>query len=133
MATKQPTCGHETVPSRVSIREAYSAGTMRERIAAQLRQIGVRAGDTLFIRASLRAIGHIEGDRGETVLGGFQDAVGHDGTLMAPAFTKIGNVFSKTKIVFDPKSSPPSSGAISTLFLNHPDVLRSNHPSHSFA
>jgi aminoglycoside N3'-acetyltransferase len=103
----------------------------RREFSDNLAALGVSKGDLVYVRAALGAVGKLSGDVFDVVVGGFQDAVGPQGTIMAPAFTKIGNVFSKTKFVFE-KDTAPYSGAISKLFLKHPDAIRSNHPSHSF-
>lgn len=99
--------------------------------AQALRAFGVVEGDVLYVRGSLRALGRVRGDYNDIIIGGFLDALGPQGTLVAPAFTKLGHVFSSEKVVFD-QNSVPYSGAFSKLLLAHPEHVRSKHPSHSF-
>ncbi len=50
-------------------------------LAAELRRLGVRAGDALMVHASLRAIGPVDGGA-DGVLDGLEEAVGGEGTLL---------------------------------------------------
>jgi aminoglycoside 3-N-acetyltransferase len=104
----------------------------RAEITESLFRLGIRSGDVLYIRAALGSIGKISGEMFDSVVGGFLDAVGEKGTIVVPAFTKIAHIFSSNKTIFD-SHTVPYSGAISKLFLKHPKVVRSTHPSHSFA
>lgn len=104
----------------------------KKKIVDDLRQMGVKENDTLYIRASLKALGRIEGDIYDVVVNGFLEAVAPNGTVMVPTFSKIQNIFSSDKTTLN-YNLPPISGAISKVFLKHPDVIRSKHPSHSFA
>ena len=106
-------------------------GLSRKDLVESLRRAGVREGDVLYIRASLGALGRIDGDIFDVVIGGLREAVGPSGTILAPAFNKISNIFSRRREVIDLKSTP-ISGAVSKLLLRDPESQRSNHPSHSF-
>ncbi len=55
----------------------------REALARDLRRLGVGAGDTLMVHASLRAIGPVEGGAGG-VLDALEEAVSPQGTLLMP-------------------------------------------------
>jgi aminoglycoside N3'-acetyltransferase len=52
-----------------------------ERLVADLRELGVRAGDLIMVHASLRAIGPVEGGA-QAVLAALEEAVGNGGTLL---------------------------------------------------
>lgn len=64
------------------------------------------------------------------------EAVGSYGTIVMPAFTWAETLFSDgaTPIAFRPESPvSPTLGTVAETFRLLPGVLRSNHPSHSFA
>lgn len=91
--------------------------------------------NSVMVHASLEAFG----GAGVTAPGlceALLEAVGSYGTIVMPAFTAAETVFSDgaTPIAFRPES--PVSAAVGTVaetFRMLPGVLRSNHPSHSFA
>ena len=57
----------------------------RERLAADLRALGITEGDVLFVHSSLKSLGFVEGGA-ESVLGALRDAVGASGSLLLPAY-----------------------------------------------
>lgn len=56
------------------------------RLAADLRTLGVRSGGVLLVHSSPRARGSVPGGA-ETVVQGLLDALGLDGTLLMPALS----------------------------------------------
>ena len=52
-----------------------------EHLIADLRRLGVTAGDVLMVHTSLRAIGHVDGGA-DRVIDALEAAVGPDGTLL---------------------------------------------------
>lgn len=95
----------------------------------QLHKLGINSGDALYIRAALAKVGIPEW---KSTVGWIIDYLGESGTLLVPAFTNNGYLLRKPYPVFDSKAVP-NSGALSKLALAHPRVLRSSHPTHSFA
>jgi aminoglycoside N3'-acetyltransferase len=64
------------------------------------------------------------------------ESVGPNGTLVMPAFTYTDTLFTDgiVPVAFRPESPVcPDVGAIAETFRTLPGVLRSSHPSHSFA
>jgi aminoglycoside 3-N-acetyltransferase len=61
------------------------AGMDRKEFAEGLRSLGLREGNVVFIHASIRAIGHVEGGA-QAVVDALLDVLGPEGTLAAPAF-----------------------------------------------
>jgi len=118
-------------------------------LAADLRQLGVRAGDTLLVHSSLSSLGWVCG--GSTaVLQALQDVLTQDGTLVMPAHSGDLSdpgywqhppvpqgwwpIIRETMPAFDPALTPTRGmGCIPELFRTWPDVLRSDHPVDSFA
>jgi aminoglycoside N3'-acetyltransferase len=104
----------------------------REELAANLRALGLWAGDAALVRADVGAVGRVRGGVGEGLIGALRDAVGADGTLVALSFTKNFPLFRLDEgYVFD-RDTPPTTGALARLFLEQPDAVRSRHPTNSF-
>ncbi len=56
-----------------------------ERLLRDLGNLGVEAGDVLFVHSSFRSLGPVEGGAG-TVVGALEAAVGSEGTILMPSF-----------------------------------------------
>src|SRR5262245_43513226 len=122
----------------------------RASLAADLRRLGVCAGQVVMAHSSLRSIGYVLGGA-QAVVGALLDVLAADGTLAMPAFSPevsdpatwpatwptIWNVRplqdAALKVAqdhvptFDPAITPTSMGAIAETFRNWPGVLRSAH------
>lgn len=118
-------------------------------LAADLDGIGVRAGDTVMVHASLRALGHVVGGA-QAVLEALRRAVGDTGTLVMPtqswqlcdpAFLAEPHVPEPWWPViranlppYDPHRTPSRTmGALAELFRTQPGSRRSSHPHRSIA
>ena len=91
--------------------------------AAQLRALGVEAGDTLLLHVSFRAVRPIEnGPLG--LIAALRAALGSEGTLVMPSWT------GDDDRVFDPTTTAcdPHLGIVADLFWRQPGVRRSQHP-----
>jgi aminoglycoside 3-N-acetyltransferase len=109
----------------------------------ELKQLFDRLGlrnNHLVVHASLSSFGDIDGGA-PTVCSVLLDAVGGGGTVMMPAFTfaetwpgAAGGKPPGRPVAFHP-DLPVSEeiGAIAEAFRRLPGVLRSSHPTHSFA
>ncbi|GAA3863581.1 AAC(3) family N-acetyltransferase [Streptomyces lacrimifluminis] len=117
--------------------------------AAALADLGVRAGSTLLVHASLRRTGL----SAAAVLSALRDALGPDGTLVVPAFT-AGNsdtspayrehtrnmtvrqlaLHRDSMPPFDPTHTPSQGmGLLAETVRCERDAVRSAHPQTSFA
>jgi aminoglycoside 3-N-acetyltransferase len=104
-----------------------------------LDQLALR-GNHVIVHASLSSFGNVEGGA-VTVCAALIDAVGDSGTVMMPAFTAAETWF--RPVPGEPRARPVAFhadlsvsqqvGAIAEAFRRLPGVLRSNHPTHSFA
>ncbi|WP_037668525.1 aminoglycoside N(3)-acetyltransferase [Streptomyces griseus] len=121
----------------------------RDTLAAQLRELGIRTGETLLVHSSLSSLGWVCGGA-VTVVHGLLDALGPDGTLVVP--TQSGDLsdpalWSNPPVpeewwerirsampVYDPLITPSLGvGVIPETVRRWPGALRSAHPHTSFA
>jgi aminoglycoside 3-N-acetyltransferase len=95
-------------------------------VVAQLRALGVERGGVLLVHTSFKAVRPVE--RGPLgLIDALREAIGDDGTLVMPTMTD-------GESVFDPASTPTEGmGITAETFWRQPGVLRSTHPSGSFA
>jgi aminoglycoside 3-N-acetyltransferase len=68
------------------VRSHFPEGFSAQALADDLRCLGLPAGATVLVHASLRAVGPIAGGA-ETLLEALQTVIGESGTLMVPAFS----------------------------------------------
>ncbi|MBN1901792.1 AAC(3) family N-acetyltransferase [Candidatus Sumerlaeota bacterium] len=102
----------------------------REQIVDSLKKIGIHRGDILALHSSLKSLGYVEGGA-ETVIHAFQEALGFAGALLMPTHTYSFPIWSKPP--YDKNESPSLVGNITEVFRRMPNVLRSDHPTHSVA
>lgn len=100
----------------------------------QIRALGVNEGDTLLIRASLKALapdmkGH---DIAKSLITALLDAVGPSGTIIGLSFSQIYFLFRKDRALLYQTSSDSVSGGFANALLKWPGAHRSKHPTNSF-
>ena len=97
-------------------------------VQSALDESGLQEGDVVIGHFSLSQFGYIEGGA-ENLIDILLDLLGPTGTLMMPTFT-----FSTVGYLpYDRERSPSRVGAVTDAFWRRPDVIRSAHPTHSFA
>lgn len=111
----EPEPGDRTVEVRV------------EDVASGLASVGVTPGDTVMFHSSLSSMGHVIGGP-NTVIEGFLQAVGPEGTVACPTLWWTGK---QDLADWDCETSPSYPGIITETFRQRPDSIRSNNPTHS--
>lgn len=121
----------------------------RASLAADLRALGVRAGDVLMVHVSLSSLGWVAGGP-VAVIQALQDAVTPAGTVVMPTFTlhltdpagwrrlavppSWWATIRAEMPAFDPALTPSRGvGRVAELLRTWPEARRSNHPHSSFA
>ena len=98
-------------------------------ICAALQRLGVLPGDICLFHSSFKSLGPVEGGA-DAVIGGFEDALGPDGTLVAPTLCSSDFFNSYNTWHLD---KPSEVGYLPEYFRRLPWVLRSDQATHSVA
>lgn len=91
--------------------------------------LGVQKGDIVLVHSSFKSMGHVEGGA-ETVIHGFFNAVGEEGTLVFPTLCQKNFEKSYETWHLDKESDV---GYLTNYFRKRPGSLRSDQATHSAA
>lgn len=110
----------------------------KDMFVESLKKIGIKKGDVLLVHSGLSYMGHITGGA-ETVLDALIEAVGDEGTILLPAFTRPYIGFegyvnrAREYRPFAPEFSDNiNTGAIPKALLHREGTKRSAHATHSW-
>lgn len=103
-------------------------------ILKDIINIGVRKGDILHLKVSMRAIGKVEGGA-DTLLDVLLEVVGEKGTIVSDAFV---NVYALPLSEEDAKKisddmTQSYAGVFANKMIKHPKAFRSKHPIQKFS
>lgn len=116
---------------RTGTEVSRGATITRERLVRDLKRLGIQPGDHLGLGISFRSIGSVAGGP-DTLINALLEAVGPDGTLMIPAFTKLypktTTAAGRVERVFDPARTPAYTGLVSETLRQRRGAFRSRHP-----
>lgn len=98
-----------------------------ETLINDLKQTNIEPRGTLMVHSSMKAIGDVNG-RGETVIEALCQYM-NDGLLLMPTHTWHEDNLKDG--IYDVRSEKSCVGILTNLFLQHHDVIRSMHPTHS--
>jgi aminoglycoside N3'-acetyltransferase len=104
----------------------------REDLKEGLKQLGIGQGDTVLVRAALKAIGPTVEKPRVALLNALLDLVGDGGTIVGLAFTPTSYRWSPDREHVFRSDAPPVTGAFAVAMLQHPQCHRSRHPTNSF-
>ncbi|RZT16403.1 aminoglycoside N(3)-acetyltransferase [Fictibacillus sp. BK138] len=121
----------------------------RSSLAEDFRNLGLKKGMTIIMHSSLKSLGWVVGGP-VAVVQALMDVITEEGTLVMPAHTAHYSdpagwlnppvpeewwpVIREEMPAFDPEITPTYfMGAIVEAFRTFPGVIRSNHPTESFA
>jgi len=92
-------------------------------------ELGINSGDMLLIHSSFKSMGEVEGGA-ESVVQGFLDVLGEEGTLVFPTFCQKDFEHSYETWHMD---KPSDVGYLTNYFRKREGSIRSDHPTHSVA
>lgn len=102
----------------------------REQIIQELRNLGLGAGQIVFVHSALSSLGQVQGGA-HTVVDALGEVLGPAGTLVVPTFT-----FAHGRVaepIFDPQHDRSEMGAITEAVRTRAGARRSCHLLHSVA
>ncbi len=103
-------------------------------IEKQIKELGVKQGDVVFLAADLLKVGYFSNDKDSTLRDWVNiliNVVDNDGTLVVPSYTNsFSFLYKKSNVIFS-NDAPTTSGSLSQAFQKYPGVLRSQHPTNS--
>jgi len=102
-----------------------------ETLLTDLKQLGVKPGDVLFIHSSFKSIGPVTGGA-DAVFSALEQAVGPQGTLLLPSFNLIQDKALRVQS-WNVQTSPSTVGYLTEHFRLMPGTYRSDHYSHAVA
>ena len=104
----------------------------KETLVCDLQKLGVRRGDILNVKASLRSVGKIEGGV-EALIGAILEVIGPEGTMVTDSFINVYGPFnSKFREEVADQTTPSYAGALANAMIKHPGSVRSMHPVQKF-
>ncbi len=102
----------------------------KELLIQQLKEMGIKEGDTLLVHSSMSKIGYLENGP-ETFINALLEALGPNGNLMMPSSPNpsLQIEYIQKSPLFDVENSPSKLGAITERFRKMNGVKRSLHPT----
>lgn len=104
----------------------------RSTLASHFATLGLKAGDTVLVRAAARSIGPTDGRQAEVLIDALCDAVGAGGTLLGLAFSDSFLRFRRAGTRVYTPAAPVATGGFAAALLARPGAVRSGHPTNSF-
>ncbi len=106
----------------------------KESLIRDLKKLGVKPGDLLYIKASMRSIGKVDGGV-EAFIEAVLDVIGKEGTLVVSSFVKVYplSYLKKHPEIVNDLNTHSYAGAVANVIMKMPDVVFSRHPVQKFA
>lgn len=103
-------------------------------LIANLRDLGVKAGDAVMLNADLGNIAWRASPASvkTAVIESLLQATGQGGGFMTVAFSKKYLLWNAKRGTEFTRDTPTNAGAMAKAMLQHPGAIRSKHPTHSF-
>lgn len=105
-------------------------GITADDIFIGLRELGLRAGDSVLAHSSLSSFGRVEGGA-DAVIDGIIRAVSPDGNVLFPTLTGSEALSPENPPTFDVLNTPCWTGIIPETARKRPGFVRSAQPTHS--
>lgn len=121
--------------ANISSNEVQNKGEpiTKDRLVADLRNLGVRPGDLLNIKVSLKSVGYVGGGP-KTLIDALMDVIGPEGTIVSDSFVRVYPLpLSKedAKKISD-RWTPTYAGAVASAMIKYPNAFRGLHPAQKF-
>jgi len=102
-------------------------------LVADLKDLGVRSGDLLNIKVSLKAVGYVKGGP-NTLIDALLEVIGPDGTIVSDSFVNVYPLplSKKNAKKISDRWTPSYAGAVANAMIKYPNAFRSLHPVQKF-
>lgn len=110
-----------------------TAPSLTQTLVADLRAMGIAAGDHVLVRAATRPIAPRDKGVATTLLEALLEAVGPTGTIVALTFTALQPAKNKSVEALFTDEARTTAGGFASAVLKHPGRRRSTHPANSIA
>ncbi len=110
--------------------EARGEGLTFMQVLHQLRDCGIKAGDSVLVHSSFSKIGFVTGGP-RIIVDALLEVIGTEGNLLMPSSPNAGYQLDYIRNLneFDVQNDPSGMGAITEYFRTMPGVLRSESPT----
>lgn len=104
----------------------------KEDLITDFKKLGVKRGDFLNVKCSLKSIGYVIGGA-RTLIDALLAVVGSEGTIVTDSFVRVyrKNIAQKKPIIDD--KTPSYAGALANAMIKYPSSFRSKHPVQKFS
>lgn len=102
----------------------------KEKLISDLSKAGIQKGDSVLVHSSMSKIGFLE--KGPiTIIDALMELIGKNGNILMPSSpnAKLQLDYIKENKFFDVRSTPSKLGAITEVFRQSQNVIRSLHPT----
>ena len=102
----------------------------KDMIEKDLKRLGLKKGDTIFLHSSLKSIGYVEGGA-RAAIDAIIEVLDSPGTLIVPTYSLKKSMYKTCldkKYIFDPRTATTQLGIIPATFLRYPGVCRRIEP-----
>lgn len=104
----------------------------RDKIVSDLKDLGLNKGDTVLVRAALKAIGELNEKPSTALIKALLVTVGTEGTILGLAFNKMYLFPKRHKNYIISMNTQPVTGGLVKAMVKWPGAIRSQHPTNSF-
>lgn len=106
----------------------------KENLVNDLVQLGLKEGDLINVKASMRSIGKVEGGA-KILIEAILEVIGKTGTIVTDSFVSVYpvNKLRTNKNLISNDQTPSYAGALANEMIKHPDSFRSKHPIQKFS
>lgn len=117
---------------RAERRNAGGETATRQKLADDLRALGVERGRDLLVHSAMSALGPIDGGAA-TLFAALAEVAGPEATILAPAYPMLGSMhdWMASDETFDLKRTKSRMGSFTEHMRSLPGGRRSAHPTHS--
>ncbi len=105
----------------------------KDHLVADLKSLGVRAGDLLNVKVSLKSVGYVEGGP-NTLIDALLEVVGPEGTIVTDSFVRVYPLplSRENAEKISGRWTPSYAGAVANAMIKYPNAFRSLHPVQKF-